>query len=69
MKEAKGGMALSWGVGRGQEKLAVDFKAVGGGEDDLLRSYPSIRSEDIEAALHYAAELARERIVPLAMGA
>jgi Uncharacterized conserved protein len=32
---------------------------------EILASYPSIRSEDIEAAISYAAELARERHVAI----
>jgi uncharacterized protein (DUF433 family) len=49
--------------------VVIDNIAAGVSRDELMRSYPSIRSEDIDAALQYAAELTRERIVPLAMGA
>jgi uncharacterized protein (DUF433 family) len=45
--------------------VIVDNIAAGVSREELLRSYPSIRNEDIDAALQYAAELARERIVPL----
>ncbi len=31
----------------------------------ILASYPSLQPEDIQAALSYAAELSRERFVPL----
>ena len=31
----------------------------------ILKSYPTLKPEDIQAALSYAAELTRERIVPL----
>jgi uncharacterized protein (DUF433 family) len=31
----------------------------------ILKSYPSLKPEDIQASIAYAAELARERIVPL----
>lgn len=31
----------------------------------ILRGYPSLQAEDIQAALSYAAELSRERIVAL----
>jgi uncharacterized protein (DUF433 family) len=41
------------------DNLAADVSA-----DEILRSYPSLQREDIDAALAYAAELARERIVP-----
>lgn len=37
--------------------------------DEILTSYPSLKREDIDAAISYAAELARERIVPLLPGA
>ena len=47
----------------------VDNIAAGVGRAELLRSYPSLRDEDIDAALQYAAELTRERIVPLAASA
>jgi uncharacterized protein (DUF433 family) len=36
---------------------------------EILASYPSLTHEDIEAAIAYAAELARERVVPLTYGA
>jgi uncharacterized protein (DUF433 family) len=49
--------------------VVIDNIAAGIPRDELLRSYPSIRAEDIDASLQYAAELARERIVPLAIGA
>jgi uncharacterized protein (DUF433 family) len=45
--------------------VIVDNIAAGVSRQELLKSYPSIRNEDIDAALQYAAELARERIVPL----
>lgn len=37
--------------------------------DEILRSYPSLKNEDIDGCIAYAAELARERIVPLQSGA
>ena len=37
--------------------------------DKILASYPSLTGEDIEASIAYAAELARERVVPLSPGA
>lgn len=46
----------------------LDNLAAGLGRDEILASYPSLASEDIEAALAYAAELTRERVVPLAGG-
>ena len=37
--------------------------------DEILASYPSLTREDIEAAIGYAAELARERVVRFTQGA
>lgn len=36
---------------------------------DILHSYPSLSMDDIQAAIEYAAELARERTVALPRGA
>jgi uncharacterized protein (DUF433 family) len=36
--------------------------------DDVLKAYPNLTREDIYAALAYAAELARERIVAVSVG-
>lgn len=46
--------------------VVLDNLAAGQSADGILKSYPSLHAEDIQAALGYAAELARERIVPLA---
>ena len=48
--------------------VIIDNIAAGTSREELLRSYPSLCDQDIDAALQYAAELARERIVPLAVG-
>jgi uncharacterized protein (DUF433 family) len=48
--------------------LVLDNLAAGVTHEDLLRSYPSLSPEDIQAAIAYAAELARERIVRLPTG-
>ena len=37
--------------------------AAGLSVEDLLKSYPSLTREAVQAALEYAAELARERVV------
>lgn len=37
--------------------------------DEILRSYPTLRPEDVQAAIAYAADLARERVIPLVPGA
>jgi len=39
--------------------------AAGLGRNDILRSYPGLTPEGIQAALTYAAELAQERVVAL----
>ena len=43
----------------------LDNLAAGVPIDEILRSYPSLRAEDVQAAMAYAAELARERLFPL----
>jgi uncharacterized protein (DUF433 family) len=43
----------------------VDNVAAGVSREEILRSYPTLREADIEAALAYAAELAREGTVDL----
>jgi uncharacterized protein (DUF433 family) len=45
--------------------LILDFMASGETESQILAAYPQLRPEDIRAALAYAAEVARERIVPI----
>ncbi len=44
--------------------VVLDNLAGGLTTEEILRSYPSLQTEDIPAALAYAAELADERIVP-----
>lgn len=43
--------------------LIVDNLAAGVSEDEILQAYPSLERADIRAALAYAAELTRERVV------
>ena len=46
--------------------VILDSLAEGASKDEILRSYPSLRLEHIEAALAYAAELAHEeQLIPL----
>lgn len=45
--------------------VVLDNLAVGLGADEILHSYPSLTAEDVHAAMAYAADLARERMVPL----
>ena len=49
--------------------VVLDNLAEGLSRDEILSSYPSLQSEDIDACITYAAELTRERIVPLSPGA
>lgn len=45
----------------------LDSLAEGSGRAEILASYPSLRPEHIDAAMSYAAELAREEsLLPLA---
>ena len=43
--------------------VVLDNLAAGSSHDEVLADYPSLKVEDIEAVLAYAAELARERHV------
>ncbi len=43
--------------------VILDNLANGMKEEDILRSYPSLTSEDIQAAIAYAAELSHERLI------
>jgi uncharacterized protein (DUF433 family) len=45
--------------------VVLDNLAAGLSRDEILASYPSLTSEDVDASIAYAAELARERVVPL----
>ncbi|HPK45537.1 MAG TPA: DUF433 domain-containing protein [Spirochaetota bacterium] len=43
--------------------VILDNLANGMKEEDIVRSYPSLTSEDIQAAIAYAAELSHERLI------
>ncbi len=45
--------------------VILDNLADGMTVEDITKSYPSVSREGVQAALHYAAELARERMVPV----
>jgi uncharacterized protein (DUF433 family) len=45
--------------------IILDNLAAGEEVSTILRSYPTLQTEDIQAALQYASELVRERIVTL----
>jgi uncharacterized protein (DUF433 family) len=49
--------------------VVLDNLAVGLTAGEILASYPSLKPEDISAAMSYAAELARERVVATPLGA
>jgi uncharacterized protein (DUF433 family) len=45
--------------------VVLDNLATGLSIEDILRSYPSLKRESILAAISYAADLTRERIVSM----
>ena len=45
--------------------VILDNLAAGLAADELIDSYPSLSPKAIQAAITYAADLARERIVPM----
>ena len=48
--------------------VVLDNLAAGVETKEILGSYPSLAEEDVQAAIAYAADLARERTVPLPTG-
>lgn len=44
--------------------VVLDNLAAGQGPEAVVTSYPSLSLEDVHAAIQYAAELARERVIP-----
>jgi len=49
--------------------IVLDNLAASVSHEELLKSYPTLSREDIQASLAFAAELARERTVDLPTGA
>jgi uncharacterized protein (DUF433 family) len=45
--------------------VVLDNLAAGLTADDIIRSYPSLTLEAVQAAIAYAAELGRERVVAM----
>lgn len=43
----------------------LDNLADGETIEEILRGYPSLKADDVRATIAYAAELARERVMPL----
>lgn len=44
--------------------LIIEHLAAGGSEEEILEDYPDLVRKDIQAALAYAAEMPRGRILP-----
>ena len=49
--------------------VVLDNLSEGATFEEILKSYPSLTVEDIQAAIGYAADLAHDRVIPLASGA
>ena len=49
--------------------VVLDNLAAGLSPAEIVRNYQSLKPDDVTAAMAYAAELARERIVPTPAGA
>lgn len=47
--------------------VVLDNLAAGNSQQRILDNYPSLQAEDIQAALTYAAALAKEEIIPLSV--
>ena len=45
--------------------VVLDNLAAGLGLEEILKSYPSLTRQDIDAAIGYAAELARESVIAI----
>jgi uncharacterized protein (DUF433 family) len=45
--------------------VVLDNLAAGLTLEEITSSYPSLNREDVQAAIAYAADLARERVLPL----
>ncbi len=49
-------------------EFLVDLMAEGWTSEQILQNYPQLTGDDLQAALHYAAEsLKRERVYPMAV--
>lgn len=45
--------------------LIVQYLANGDSLDEILAAYPGLKREDVQACLAYAAEMTRERVLPI----
>ena len=48
--------------------VVLDNLAAGLSQMEIIRSYPLLQGDDVAAAVAYAAELARERLIPTPLG-
>lgn len=49
--------------------VVLDNLADGLTAEEIVRSYPTLTVDDVRAAMAYAAEMARERVLPLRLSA
>ncbi len=47
--------------------LILDFLASGSTVDEILKEYPQLTREDIQACMAYGAEAVRERFIPVVL--
>jgi uncharacterized protein (DUF433 family) len=47
--------------------LVLDLLATGSMAEDILREYPHLTLQDIQACIAYGAEASRERFIPVSM--
>lgn len=45
--------------------LILDFLASGESVESVISNYPQLTADDVRAAIGYAAEVARERVIPV----
>ena len=45
--------------------VILDNLAAGLSHEDILESYPTLKPDNIRAAIYYGAQLAKERIIPI----
>jgi len=48
--------------------IIVSCLANGDSIEEVLEAYPRLKREDIQAALAYAAEMTREKVLPVEVG-
>jgi len=48
--------------------VILDNLAAGQTVEEIVQSYPPLTIEDVQAAISYAADLARERVIPIVPG-